>query len=96
MSYNFSSEKNLKLKEERGISFEAIIAALDGGLLLDVIDNPNHNKYHNQKIMVVNINNYVYLVPYIEEEHQVFLKIIFPSRKFTKVYLGEMKHESKT
>jgi hypothetical protein len=33
--------------------------------------------------------DYVYLVPFVEDEHTVFLKTIIPSRKATKQYIGE-------
>lgn len=86
-SYTFSDEKNQRLIKERGISFENIIAALDNGLLLDTIKHPNSTKYPNQKIYLVDLNGYVYLVPFVyQDEQTVFLKTIFPSRKLTKIY----------
>lgn len=87
--YSFSPEKNNWLKKERGISFDEIIAAIDNDMLLDVMEHPNKNKYANQNIYVVEINNYVFLVPFVEEENHVFLKTIIPSRTATKHYIGE-------
>ena len=86
--YLYDEEKNLKLKKERGIGFEEVIVAIDEGKVLDII--PHHNKklYPNQMILVIEINNYVYLVPYVEKEDLLVLKTVFPSRKFTKQYLG--------
>lgn len=90
-SYDFSAEKNLQLIKERGISFEDVIAAINDGWLLDIIEHPNQYKYSNQRIYVININNYVYLVPFVKKDRQtVFLKTIFPSRKLTKHYLGNV------
>jgi uncharacterized DUF497 family protein len=87
MIFDFSVAKNQLLIKERNISFEEIIAALDNGQLLDIIEQPNPNKYPNQKMYVVLINGYVYLVPFVEQdETTVFLKTIFPSRKATKQY----------
>ena len=37
--------------------------------------------------MVLNIEGYAYLVPYVEEGGTRFLKTIIPSRKATKEYL---------
>jgi uncharacterized DUF497 family protein len=92
--YEFSAEKNQLLIKERGISFEDVIAALDAGKLLDTIDHHNDAKYPNQKIYIIEINNYIYLVPFVRKDKQtVFLKTIFPSRKLTKKYInGEVNN----
>lgn len=85
-SFSWNIEKNDLLKLERGISFEALVVALETGGLLDVLEHPNLVKYPNQKILLVLIMNYVYLVPFIEEEDYYFLKTMIPSRKATHVY----------
>ena len=86
--FEFSSEKNQTLIKERGISFEDAISALDNGKLLDIITHPNEVKYPNQKIYIIELNGYVYLVPFVRKNKEiVFLKTIFPSRKLTKQYL---------
>jgi hypothetical protein len=91
MNFNFSIEKNQKLKMERGISFDEIIAAIENGGLLDTIEHPNSMKYPKQEIMVVAINDYVYLVPFVEEDSgSFFLKTIIPSRKVKKAYFEKM------
>ena len=86
--YLYDEEKNLRLKKERGISFEDVIAAINEDRVLDII--PHHNKklYPNQRILVIEINHYVYLAPYLEKGDLLILKTVFPSRKFTKQYLG--------
>ena len=89
MLFDFDPEKNNKLITERQISFEEITAAIYSGALLDIIEHPNKNKYKHQKMFVVCVNNYVYLVPFVETGDIFFLKTIFPSRKFTKQYLGD-------
>jgi uncharacterized DUF497 family protein len=90
-SYEFSADKNQSLIKERGISFEDVVAALDNGKLLDTIEHHNAMKYPNQKIYIVDINGYVWLVPFVRKDEQtVFLKTIFPSRKLTKKYLGKV------
>lgn len=86
--YDFSAEKNQFLIKERGISFEAIITAISEGAIIDILPHPNLDKYPNQKIYVLNINDYVYLVPFVEKDKEtIFLKTIFPHRKLTKQYL---------
>lgn len=81
-------EKNKKLQAERGISFEAIHTAIESGHLLKVLPNPNP-QYAHQHIMAVDIEGYVYLVPFLEETDRLFLKTAFPSRKATKIYLNK-------
>lgn len=84
----YSLEKNELLKEQRGISFEDVILALESGNLLDDIEHPNKEKYPNQNIFIIliEIKNYIYLVPYVEDENSIFLKTIIPSRQMNKKY----------
>ena len=86
---NWNSDKNQQLIEERGISFEDVVFYLQQGALLDDIKHPNVGKYPNQRVFVISIDDYVHLVPYIEDRKEIFLKTIIPSRKATKQYLGE-------
>jgi hypothetical protein len=87
--YVWNDEKNKLLQNERGISFEDIVDAISNGELLDSIKNPSSEKYSNQSVFIVNVNGYVYCVPYVEDESNIFLKTIFPSRKMKKRYLGD-------
>jgi uncharacterized DUF497 family protein len=87
---NWSAEKNQQLIEDRGISFEDVVFYLQQGALLDDIKHPNEEKYPNQRVFVINVGGYVYLVPYIEDRKEIFLKTVIPSRKATKQYLGEI------
>ncbi|MHB1621485.1 MAG: BrnT family toxin [Sulfuricella sp.] len=86
---NWSTEKNIRLKAERGVSFEEVLSAMSHGGLLDVQDHPNTGQYPNQRLLVVRIRGYAYLVPFVETESEVFLKTIIPSRKATRNYLTE-------
>lgn len=86
--------KNEKLKSERRVSFEAVLAVMDRGDLLDDYTHPNQSKYPNQRLLVVQIQGYAYIVPYTETESELFLKTIIPSLKATKQYLrGGNNHE---
>ena len=89
--YNWNTEKNFLLKGERDISFEQIVLHIESGDLLDVIRYPNKNAYAHQKILIVKIEDYIYLVPFVEDGEERFLKTIIPSRKLTKKYLKEQK-----
>jgi len=60
---------------------------MEQGFLLDVLEHPNQEKYQGQKIFVVQIDEYAYLVPFVEDEREIFLKTIIPSGKATRKYL---------
>jgi hypothetical protein len=96
VEYEFSAEKNATLKEQRGISFEEIIYYISNGHLLDTIQHHNKEKYGSQKFYVVDVDGYVYLVPFVRQNNNtIFLKTIFPSRKHTKQYLEKLKSGGK-
>jgi hypothetical protein len=83
----WSAEKNLSLKAERGVSFEEVLSAISQGGLLCVMDHPNRTKYRHQKMLVVRIRDYAYLVPCVESDSEIFLKSIMPNRKATRQFL---------
>ncbi len=83
--------KTQKLLLEKGLSFEMIVEYIQTGFLIDDISHPNQEKYPHQRMLVVNVNEYICVVPYVEKENELFLKTIILSRKATKIYLGE-KH----
>ncbi len=84
----WNDEKNDFLKSIRGVSFEDVVFHILNGDVLDVIKHPQADRYPKQNIIVLNIDGYVYLVPYVKEQGPRFLKTIIPSRKATKEYLG--------
>ncbi len=89
MKYHaWNNDKNDKLKKERGISFEDVIYYIGRGKLITILKHKNQKKYTGQRIYVLEINSYIYLVPFIETENEIFLKTIIPSRKATKKYWG--------
>jgi mRNA-degrading endonuclease RelE of RelBE toxin-antitoxin system len=90
--FTWDESKNDWLKRTRRISFEEIILRMAGKDLLDVIEHPAPERYPGQRIFVVRIDEYVVLVPFIEDDRTVSLKTIIPSRKMTKRYLGEKSH----
>lgn len=87
--FTWDDAKNEKLKAERGIGFEEVVFLIERGGLLDVLEPPNQERYGGQRIFVVQRDDYVYLVPFVEDASLVVLKTIIPSRKATKHYLGE-------
>ncbi|MBI4309318.1 MAG: toxin [Candidatus Omnitrophica bacterium] len=86
--FDWDDTKSKALERERGICFEDIVIKIEEGFLLDNIDHPNKIKYAHQGMLVVNVDGYVYGVPYVEEENTIHLITVFPSRKLTKIYLG--------
>jgi len=88
---SWSAEKNARLMAQRGVSFEAVVFHIMAGDILDTVDHPNQKRYPGQQIHVIAIEDYVYLVPFVESDEEVFLKTIIPSRKATKTYLDKGK-----
>lgn len=85
----WSPDKNELLKQERGVSFEEITVAVEAGRLLEIVPYLNPSKYPRQKVMVVEVAGYAFLVPFIEEEDHFFLKTVIPSRKATRDFIAK-------
>ena len=92
--YAWNPAKNDVLKRERGVSFEDVVFHIAAGDEVDLFEHPDQQGYPGQKISVVRIEGYVYLVPFIESAHEIFLKTIIPSRKATKQYGGESNEQT--
>jgi len=86
-TFSWNKSKNELLRSTRQIVFEDILLYIEKGFLLDVLEHPNQEKYPEQRIFVVQVDGYAYLVPFVEDEKEIFLKTIIPSRKATKKYL---------
>ncbi len=87
--YRLNHEKNRHLVATRGISFDEIIQAIFDGLVIDDSPHENKGKYPNQRVLTIIINDYAYLVPYVIDGNDFFLKTIIPSRKASKKYREE-------
>ena len=85
--FRWNSEKNEALKTTRGMSFESVVVAIESGGLLDIVNHPNKTRCPDQRVLVVAIENYAYLVPFVEEGDHHFLKTAIPSRKATRDHL---------
>ncbi len=88
-TYAWNPDKNELLKRERGVSFEDVVFHIEAGDAVDIFAHPNQSKYPQQQIIVVCVEDYVYLVPFVENDQEIFLKTIIPSSKATKRYLGD-------
>jgi len=82
--YAFDPDKNALLIRERGISFEQIIALIESGNLIQVLEHHDPERYPNQLLYEVDVDGYVYVVPVVRERRTLFLKTIYPSRKATR------------
>jgi len=91
--YTWDGRKGAKLKAERGVAFEDIVFYIAQGQLLDIVEHPNQERYTGQRMFIIEINAYAYLVPFVETEQEIFLKTIIPSRKATKRYLRGQQDE---
>ncbi|KKQ38939.1 hypothetical protein A3F03_01340 [Candidatus Roizmanbacteria bacterium RIFCSPHIGHO2_12_FULL_41_11] len=85
----YSEEKNELLKKTRGVCFEHVKDTLEHGGYITVIEHKNRKKYKHQQILIVNINDYIYAVPFVwdKKKNVAFLKTVYPDRKLTKIYL---------
>ncbi len=84
--FRWGDEKNAQLKLDRGVSFEAMVVAVEAGGLVDILAHPNPVKYPKQRVLVIASNGYAYLVPFVGEDDHLFLKTVIPSRKATRDY----------
>ncbi len=89
--FDWNDKKNELLKKARGVSFEQVELAIALGDMVDRVKHSNLAKYPNQKVFLVRIEDYIYSVPYIEDNDKIFLKTIIPNSKATKKYLGGKK-----
>jgi len=89
MNFKWNIEKNKLLKSERDVCFEDVVTLIYEDKVLDIIKHPNGEKYPNQKLYIVLLNNYVHMVPFVKDNDEIFLKTIVPSRKMNKQYKGE-------
>lgn len=94
--FRWNHKKNEALKTQRGISFEEIVLAIEADGLIDELRHTNLDKYPNQSILVVALDAYAYLVPYVEEPDYYFLKTVIPSRKASRDYLQRSDPDEKT
>ena len=81
--FRWDNEKNEMLRKNRGVCFEQVVVLMERGDVLDTIEHPNQDRYPGQKVAIIMIDDYAYLVPYIEKSEELFLKTIIPSRKAT-------------
>jgi len=89
--FEWNQEKNQILKTQRGITFEDVVTAIEEQRVLNCINHPNPKKYPHQKLLIIEIDGYAYLIPYVEDERKIFFKTIIPSRKATQHYLIDKK-----
>ena len=85
--FDWSAEKDQQPGEERGISFDRVVSAIEQGKLVVVVEHPNQERHPGGLIYVVDIDQYIYLVPFVRDEDGArFLKTIIPIRKATRDY----------
>ena len=89
--FRWDNEKNEMLRENRGVCFEQVVVLMERGDVLDTIEHPNQDRYPGQKIAIIRIDDYAYLVPYLEKSEELFLMTIIPSRKATNKYVRAKK-----
>ena len=76
-------DKEIWLKENRGLSFNHVLSHIENDDLFDVRKHPNKERCSNLKLLILKMNDYVYVIPFVENHGVMFLKTIVPSRKET-------------
>ena len=89
--FRWDNDKNELLKNSRGVCFEQVVILMEREEILETVEHPNQNKYPGQKIATVMIDDYAYLVPYVQKSDEIFLNTIIPSRKATDKYVRSKK-----
>lgn len=82
--FKWNPDKNKILYETRGISFDEVVQAVSDGCGIADVPHWNRERYPGQRIMIVRVSDYVYLIPYVKDGDDYFLKTIIPSRKATR------------
>ena len=72
MVFNWNNEKNEELKRERRVSFEQIVLLIKNVNILDILEHSKKEKYQNQRLYVIDIDNYAYVVPFIDKKGERF------------------------
>ena len=90
-TYAWNGEKNELLRRTRGISFEDVLFHIQAGDVVDIFEHPNQSKYPGQCVLVVCVEDYAYLILFVENDEEIFLKTIIPSSKATKKYIGDQE-----
>jgi len=85
--FEWNDDKNRWLRRIRGVTFEDIVYHIAHGDLLDALQHPNQDRYPGQRMFVVKVQRYAYIVPFVEDDNVIFLKTVIPSRKMTRLYL---------
>jgi hypothetical protein len=91
LEIRWSIEKDLLLRSDLtrgGIGLAECAVAIEEGRILDDLPSPTRE---GQRMFILDINDYAYVVPYITEGNTIFLKTMFPSRKHTAQYLDLCK-----
>lgn len=86
--FDWNKDKNEILKLSRNVSFEDVVYAIENNKIVNITKHPNSTKFPNQSIFYINFNNYIYAVPFVEENDKIFLKTIYKDRIAKKKYLG--------
>jgi len=94
ITFKWNAEKNAILAKERGITFEEIVEMIESGTYTIEVDHPNKERYPNQRLLIVDVDGYAYMLPFIRDGQEYFLKTIIPSRKATRQYLGGAHNET--
>lgn len=89
MVIRWDIEKNELLKRTRGVCFEEVLVVIEADEIIDFFVHPDETRYPGQVIFLVCLRDYIYAVPAVIRDEEIFLKTIYPSRKYTKLYFDK-------
>ncbi len=85
--YDDNKAKILKL--ERDIDIDEIVEIIIERKYIDILKHP---KRRSQQIFILSYKNYIHVVPFvIDEDENIIIKTVFPSRNFQKIYKEGLK-----
>ncbi len=86
MEIKWNETKNNELKKARGVSFEEVECEILNQRIIDIIEHPNKTMYPNQKMIIIKLKGYIHICPVVISDNEIFLKTIYPDRKYNKKY----------
>jgi len=84
----WNEEKNQLLVMQRGLSFEMVLDKIVNQEILERRSHPNKAQYPNQFIFILELRGYICYIPFVENDQEIFLKTIIPSRKLEREFKG--------
>ncbi len=83
-------EKAQILSETRGLEFERVSIMIEEGLYIDIRQIPSRP---DQRMFILDYDDYIVCVPFVESDDKIFLKTAYRNRKTNKLFKGDFNNE---